>query len=84
MKGGHKKVIQLLENSSSTSSKSSDLGSKYLSVNGPDPTPKDYSPASTFETAVSFMERVKSLRMSHPIWFLKFVFVFRVASLVAT
>lgn len=46
-------MIQLLENSSSTSSKSSEMGSRYLSVNGPDPTPKDYSPASTFETAVS-------------------------------
>lgn len=53
MKGGHKKVIQLLENWTSTCSKSSDIGSKYLSANGNDPTPKDYSPASTFETAVN-------------------------------
>ena len=57
MKGGHKKVIQLLENWSGTVSKQSEMGSKYLlaTTSGSDPTPKDYSPASTVETAVSLL-----------------------------
>lgn len=59
MKGGHKKVVQLLENWTATCAKSvssNEAGShRYLSAaNGLDSSGKDYSPASTFDTAVIY------------------------------
>ena len=57
MKGGHKKVISLLENWSTCSNRSEAVNgsSRYLAaINGDtgSNSKKDYSPASTFETAV--------------------------------
>lgn len=56
MKGGHKKVIQLLENWTSSLDSASHPATNnsrlLLSMNGSD-LHKDYSTASTFETGVS-------------------------------
>lgn len=79
MKGGHKKVVHLLENWTAPSSSAPPDGvtSRFLSVSGGDvhlAAHKEYSPASTFEMGVS------SLSLLWPrayLFFLSFLFIAR-------